>query len=279
MRFVTLQGPEGPVAAVEDSRGRRQIRAASGRPYRDVAELAADPAWREAALAASEAVDPGLPLLRPVLEPGAVVCVGLNYKKHIIEMGRQLPEVPTLFTKLPRALTDPGADIALPQASKMVDYEGELCVVIGQGGRNLPRESAMEAVFGLTLCNDTSMRDFQRRSLQFFAGKTWERASPVGPVVVTIDELGGLDGLAAREISTRVNGQERQRAPISELLFDVPTLVSDLSQMVTLRPGDLIATGTPAGVGDAMKPPVYLQPGDVVEISLDGIGTLRSRFV
>jgi acylpyruvate hydrolase len=130
-------------------------------------------------------------------------------------------------------------------------------------------------VAGLTLLNDVSMRDYQRRSLQWFAGKSWERATPVGPVVVTLDEL---PNLGEREIVTRVNGVERQRAPIGDLLFDIPTLIADLSKIITLRPGDLIATGTPDGVGHGMKPPSYLQSGDEVVVSLDGIGELRSRF-
>ena len=275
MRIVTVSGPEGPLAAVEDSRGRRAIKNSNGRSFRDAGELVADANWQRAVDAASDSVSSLLPLLRPILEPGAIVCVGLNYRKHVLEMGRQLPEVPTLFTKLPRALTDPEAVIALPAASNAVDYEGELTIVIGKGGRDISRENAHEAVFGLTLMNDVSMRDFQKRSLQWFAGKSWERATPVGPAIVTLDELGDL---GSREIVTRVNGSERQRAPISDMIFDIAALVSDLSRVVTLRPGDLIATGTPGGVGDAMKPPSYLQPGDVVEISVDGIGVLRNRF-
>jgi acylpyruvate hydrolase len=206
---------------------------------------------------------------------GAIVCVGLNYRKHVLEMGRELPTVPTYFAKLARALTDPDTPIPVPVHSSRVDYECELAVVIGGGGRDIPADRAWDAVAGLTLLNDVSMRDFQRRSIQFFAGKTWEASTPVGPAVVTVDELTDLGN---REITTHVNGEERQRAPISDLIFDVPTLVSDLSKIVTLQPGDLIATGTPGGVGDAMKPPSYLKPGDVVEIALDGIGVLRSSF-
>lgn len=275
MRLVTLESPEGPVVAIERNDGRYVVNNGSGRPVRDVGELLRDSNWRAAAERATVKAQANWRVMRPILEPGATVCVGLNYKKHVLEMGRQLPTVPTLFSKLPRALTDPEATITLPAASMMMDYEGELVIVIGKGGRNIPMDKAWEAVAGFTLLNDVTARDFQKRSLQWFAGKSWERSTPVGPAFVTVDEL---TNFGDREISTRVNGEERQRSPISDLIFDVPTLVSDLSQVITLQPGDMIATGTPGGVGDAMKPPSYLKPGDVVEISFDGIGTLRNRF-
>lgn len=275
MRLVTLEGPDGPVAAIEKNGNRYIIKNRAGQTYRDVGELLGDKTWRAQAERASEPADRSWRLLRPILEPGATVCVGLNYRKHVLEMGRQLPTVPTLFSKLPRALTDPETTIPLPSQSNMMDYEGELVIVIGEGGRNIPYAEAWDAVAGFTLLNDVTARDFQKRSLQWFAGKSWERSTPVGPALVTADEL---TNFTEREISTRVNGEERQRSPMSDLIFDVPTLVSDLSQVITLQPGDMIASGTPGGVGDAMKPPSYLQPGDVVEISFDGIGTLRNRF-
>ncbi len=276
MRLVTLLGSEGTLAAVERPEGRFIIKGLNGHLFRDVGDLlrrAAD--WRESARQAKYPAPLAWPVLRPVLEPGAIVCVGLNYRKHVLEMGRQLPTVPTLFSKLPRALADPEMTIALPADSQSVDYEGEMTVVIGSGGRNIEPAKAWDAVAGITLLNDVSMRDFQKRSLQWFAGKSWEGCTPVGPAVVTLDELTEFEN---REIVTRVNGEQRQRAPMSDLIFDVPTLIADLSRVVTLRPGDLIATGTPGGVGDAMKPPDYLKSGDVVEISFDGIGVLKNTF-
>ncbi len=212
-------------------------------------------------------------LRRPVLEPGAVVCVGLNYRTHILEMGRELPTSPTLFGKLPRALTDPYADVVMPAISDKIDYEAELAVVIGKAGRNVDPAAAWEHVAGLTVLNDVTARDFQRRSVQWFAGKTFQASTPVGPVVVTPDELGDLDGL---EISLSVNGEEHQRSQLGELVFDVPALVADLSRLVELAPGDLIATGTPGGVGDASGR--FLADGDVVEVAIDGIGSLRNTF-
>lgn len=263
------------MVTVERPTGRFVVADANGRPIRDVGELLRHKDWQGLAERASVAAAPTWKVLRPILEPGATVCVGLNYRKHVLEMGRQLPTVPTLFSKLPRALTDPDVTISLPAASTMMDYEGELTIVIGAGGRDIPLERGWDAVAGFTLLNDVTARDFQKRSLQWFAGKSWERSTPVGPAFVTVDEL---TDFGDREIVTKVNGEERQRSPMSDLIFDVPTLVSDLSQVITLQPGDMIATGTPGGVGDAMKPPSYLKSGDVVEISFDGIGTLRNKF-
>jgi acylpyruvate hydrolase len=276
MRLITLLGSEGTVAAVERPDGRFIVKGVNGHLFRDVGDLlrrAVD--WRESAKQANDPAPSTWPRLRPVLEPGAIVCVGLNYRKHVLEMGRQLPEVPTLFSKLPRALAHPDTTITLPAASQSVDYEGEMTIVIGSGGRDIMPAKAWDAVAGITLLNDVSMRDFQKRSLQWFAGKSWEGCTPVGPAVVTLDELTGFE---KREIVTLVNGEERQRAPMSDLIFDVPTLIADLSRVITLRPGDLIATGTPGGVGDAMKPPSYLKSGDSVEISFEGVGVLKNTF-
>lgn len=277
MRLVTVQTSSGTVAAIETSSGRRAIKDSAGHNYRCVGELLGkDKNWRKTAESASENLPANLPLTRPILFPGAIVCVGLNYRSHIMEMGRPLPEVPTLFSKNVRALTDPEAKIVLPAASQMVDYEAELVIVIGAGGRDIPKDKALDAIAGYTLMNDVSMRDFQKRSLQWFAGKSWEKCTPIGPAVVTPDEL---PDFGKCEIMGRVNGQQRQRSPMSDLLFDVPTLVADLSKVFTLHPGDIIATGTCGGVGDAMKPPSYLQNGDVVEVEMKGIGILRNTFV
>ncbi|GAB4315654.1 MAG: fumarylacetoacetate hydrolase family protein [Candidatus Zixiibacteriota bacterium] len=276
MRLVTLKSPNGPIAAVERDGQRFIITDTSGQPYRDIGDLLQrESDWQSVAEKAGEAASADWPLLRPVLDPGVVVCVGLNYRKHILEMGRELPSVPTYFGKFSRSLTDPEAIVPLPKASDMVDYEGELCVVIGAGGRDISEDRAWDAVAGLTLLNDVSMRDFQKRSIQFLAGKMWERSTPVGPAMVTADEFSDF---AKAEVITKVNGEQRQRAPMSDLVFGVPQLIADMSQIITLRPGDLIATGTPGGVGTAMKPPSYLKPGDVVEISMDPIGVLRNRF-
>jgi acylpyruvate hydrolase len=188
-------------------------------------------------------------------------------------MGRELPTHPTLFSKLPRALTDPYADIELPCASPQMDYEGELAVVIGVGGRDIDPRAAWDHVFGLTVANDVTARDFQRRTIQWFAGKTFQRSTPVGPWIVTADDAGPLDAL---ELTVTVNGELRQRASLGDLVFDVPALVADLSRIVALEPGDLILTGTPGGVGE--KAGRFLGDGDVVEVAVDQVGVLRNRF-
>jgi acylpyruvate hydrolase len=241
--------------------------------YRDVGELLAD---GERGLEQARVAEGDMvlgELCAPVLQPGAVFCVGLNYATHITEMGRDLPSSPTLFSKLSRSLTGPVGGVALPQASHEVDYEAELVVVIGRAGRDIAPADAADHIAGYTLMNDVSMRDWQNRTLQWFAGKNFERSTPVGPVIVTPDEL----DLASAEIVCLVNGEERQRAPLADLVFDPVALVADISRMTTLQPGDLIATGTPGGVGHASKR--YLSDGDVVEVTVDAIGTLRTTFV
>lgn len=277
MRLVTLAQGEGTTAAVLGDGGASPVGDGS---FSDVGKLLE--AGEEGLEAAQESLTRGNfsayepeALCRPILSPGAIVCVGLNYKTHILEMGRELPEHPTLFAKIPRALTDPFAEVSLPEGSDRMDYEGELAVIIGKGGRNIPEDEAWEAVAGLTILNDVTMRDYQRRTIQWFAGKTWEASTPVGPAVVTLDELDYPDGM---EITVTVNGEERQRAPISDLVFNVPDLVSDLSRIFTLQPGDVIATGTPGGVGQAMEPERFLSDGDVVEVMISGIGSIRNRF-
>ncbi|MFN2628395.1 MAG: fumarylacetoacetate hydrolase family protein [Gaiellaceae bacterium] len=278
MRLATIKVDGGSAAVVLDDGAAAVIRDEQGRPaYADVGALLRDMEGHERAeqtLRGEFALDERR-LLRPVLEPGAIVCVGLNYGPHIIEMGRELPAKPTYFAKLARALTDPSSEVELPAGCDRVDYEGELVVVIGAGGRDIPAEEAWAAVAGFTLMNDVSMRDFQYRTLQWFAGKSWEAATPVGPALVSVDEIGALD---EHELRVSVNGEQRQRARLGDLVFDVPTLIADLSRIVTLRPGDLIATGTPGGVGDGMDPPSYLGDGDVVEVEIDGIGALSTTF-
>lgn len=273
MRLASIRTADGVRAAVL-----RQDGAVILDGYKDVGALlrdgdagmrVADAAQREGKAQAFQQQD----LRRPVKRPGAIVCVGHNYRAHILEMGRELPTDPTLFSKLPRALTDPFAEIELSAISEQMDYEGELAIVIGAGGRDVTRDAAWAHVAGLTVLNDVTARDLQRRTPQWFAGKTLQSSTPMGPWVVTPEELGDISRL---ELALTVNGQERQRAALGDLVFDVPTLIADLSRIVELEPGDVIATGTPGGVGAPTGS--FLRDGDVVEVSIDGIGSISNAF-
>lgn len=208
--------------------------------------------------------------LAPVITaPGKIVCVGLNYGNHIREMGRELPEFPTLFTKYPEALIGPRDAIQLPPESSMIDWEGELGVVVGRTVRRVSEQQAADAIAGYTVVNDVTMRDWQYRTPMWFQGKAWENSTPIGPVLVTPDELP-----ADAVLTTRVDGEEVQRTPIADLVFSPAALVSYISTIVTLNPGDIIATGTPGGVGHARTPARYLTPGQTLTTAIDGIGEL-----
>jgi acylpyruvate hydrolase len=211
-----------------------------------------------------------------VTQPEKIVCVGVNYADHISEMGREAPSAPTYFAKYSRALIGPRDQITLPPASVSthIDWECELVVVIGSEVRNASRAEAQAAIGGFTILNDVSVRDWQRRTSQFLAGKTFEGMTPLGPVVVTADELGDGSGLA---ITTTVDGVIKQQSNTSELVFDAPAIVADLSTVMTLVPGDVIATGTPGGVGAARTPPEWLQDGSLVVCAIEGIGELRNQ--
>ncbi len=212
-----------------------------------------------------------------------VFCVGRNYVDHIKEgfatTGKEmrLPEVPQFFTKATGAVNAPDGDVRLdPRLTSLLDYEVELAVVIGRGGRDIPAASAFEHVFGYTVANDFTARDLQRRHEQWFKGKSLDTTCPLGPCIVDRAEIGDPGTL---ELSLTVNGDERQRARAAQMIFDIPTIIASLSAGLTLEPGDIIATGTPSGVGFAMKPPRSLKEGDLVVSKIDRIGELRNRIV
>lgn len=209
--------------------------------------------------------------------PRKIFCVGLNYESHIREMGCDLPEYPTLFAKFALSLIGPNDDIALPKCSDQVDWEAELCVVIGSRIRDASnRNVAGEAIAGFTVMNDISIRDWQSRTKQWLSGKTFESSTPVGPMIVTPDEV---DWAADLEVRCAVNQAVMQSARTSDLVFDPIDLVAYISQIITLEPGDLIATGTPGGVGAGRNPKVFLKPGDTVRTYIEGIGELINECV
>lgn len=211
-------------------------------------------------------------LLPPVPDPEKIICIGLNYRAHAEETQQEPPESPTIFGKFRNALAAPGATVALPAASEKVDYEAEVCVVVGRRLHEVGQEEALAGVAGYTLLNDLSARDLQLATPQWMAGKTFDGAAPCGPALVTADEVGD----EAIEFSLTLNGETMQASDTSDLIFSVPQLVAHLSTLMTLEPGDLISTGTPAGVGIARKPSVWLRPGDVIEISSPQLGLLRT---
>ncbi|MGF1661297.1 MAG: fumarylacetoacetate hydrolase family protein [Kineosporiaceae bacterium] len=248
----------------------------------DVGALLALPDWRTAAAGGGEhlAVGPDATSadLAPVVpRPAKVVCVGLNYAAHVAETGSRRPEHPMWFTKFAASLAGPRDDLPLPPESDRVDWEAELAVVIGAPGRRIPRERALDHVAGYAVLNDVSMRDWQRRTSQYLAGKAWDRCTPVGPWLTTADELPA--GAAGLRITCEVDGEVMQDSRTDDLVFDVATLVADLSTVVTLEPGDLVATGTPGGVGMGRTPPRFLAPGSLVRTSVEGIGTLENHCV
>jgi acylpyruvate hydrolase len=269
MRLATVRTASGPVAVRVDDGVAVEIDAP------DVGALLTDPDWKAiAARADGPAHDaPALDYAPLVPRPDKVVCVGLNYRNHILEMGHDLPEHPTLFAKYSSALVGAHDDIVLPRVSKQVDWEVELAVIIGAAARHVSPTAAVDAIAGYSVLNDVSVRDFQNRSLQWLQGKTFEHSTPLGPELVTLDEVGG-GGL---ELSCDVDGEEMQKSVTSELVFQPNELVSYLSDIFTLVPGDVIATGTPSGVGHARTPPRYLQDGSIVVSRIEGVGELRNR--
>lgn len=214
----------------------------------------------------------------PVIpKPEKVLCIGLNYRTHIAEMGRDLPSYPTVFTKFARALVGAHDEVVLPDESDQVDWEAELAVIIGTNVRRATRRQAQSAIAGYAVLNDVTMRDWQNHTSQWVPGKSWEASSPFGPYLVTADDPDAPG--AGTTLSCQVDGDRVQEASVMDLVFDPVALICYLSTFVTLVPGDVIATGTPAGVGHACEPPRYLQPGQTLVTHITGMGECRNRFV
>jgi acylpyruvate hydrolase len=213
----------------------------------------------------------------PIIGPGArIFCIGRNYVSHRDELANAPTPWPEVFLRLDSTVCGPEDDVGAPGVVEKLDYEGELAVVISRAGRHIPAAHALEHVLGFTIANDVSARDWQWRGGQWTSGKNFDGTLPVGPELVTVDELPNWSDVL---LETRLNGEVMQSARTSQFIFDLPTQIEFLSSWATLRPGDLICTGTPGGVGAARKPPRFLAPGDVVEVGIEGIGHIRNRIV
>jgi acylpyruvate hydrolase len=269
MRFVSFPTPEGPHAGL--LRDGRVFDA--GRPLLSLLQ--------EGVLEGLQPPDgPGMPveevtLLPPIDRPGKLICIGLNYRAHAEEQGIEPPAMPTFFAKFANALAAPGAVVRLPPWSNRVDYEAEVAFLIGSRCKDVPAGEAMAVVAGYTLLNDLSARDFQRKTPQWMPGKTFDGSAPCGPALVTPDEAGPPDAI---EIELLLNGEKMQASSTADLVHSIPDLVQYLSMLMTLEPGDLIATGTPGGVGSMRDPKVWLKPGDRVEVRSPQLGVLETTL-
>ena len=212
----------------------------------------------------------------PIPDPDKIICIGLNYADHADEAGLARTEVPVFFAKFRNSLTGPTSPIRLPRVSTEIDYEGELAVVIGAPCKDVSDRDALQYVAGYTIMNDVSARDLQMQTSQWIAGKALDTFAPMGPGIVPASEIANPQALT---LTTRVNGQVVQQASTATMIFSVATIIAFLSSLMTLEPGDIIATGTPAGVGFKRTPPLFLRDGDVVEVEIDGIGQLRNPVV
>ena len=273
MKLATIRTADGTRAVRVDGDTLVDLGAA------DLGEFLARDDWADAAASASGETyaASGVEFATLVPRPSKVVCVGLNYKTHITEMGRPLPDHPTLFTKFSDTLIGANDDILRPDESDEFDWEAELTVVIGKPVRRAKGAEAEAAIAGFTVMNDVTCRDWQFRTREWTQGKNWDSTTPVGPFLVTPDEVGGVRPALA--ITTTVDGQVMQSDNTGDLLFDPVALVEYVSTMIRLNPGDLIASGTPGGVGHARKPPVYLKAGQTVVCSIAGIGSLENTVV
>lgn len=241
-------------------------------------------AWISDALAAGLSALPvagrfaraAVKLLPVVPNPEKILCVGLNYATHVAETGREQKDHPAIFTRWADSLIADGEPLVRPPESVRFDYEGELAVIIGKGGRRIAPGDAWDHVAGYAPFNDGSVRDWQRHNIQFTPGKTWPGTGGFGPAMVVAADVADL---ASQRVQTRVNGEVVQDQPVSDMIWDIPTVIAYCSTFTELKPGDVIATGTPGGVGDKRKPPLYLKAGDTVEVSIGVIGTLSNPVV
>jgi 2-keto-4-pentenoate hydratase/2-oxohepta-3-ene-1,7-dioic acid hydratase in catechol pathway len=272
MRFVTFDSGQGPQAGVLAG---DRVGAITSPGEGDLGTVLRQGDLPDGPVSTSIPLE-DVRLLRPIAEPRKIVCIGLNYHDHAAEQGAEAPETPTIFAKYPNALADPGARVALPRYSRKVDYEAEVAFVVGDRCKDVPEEQALDHIAGYTLLNDLSARDQQFRTPQWMLGKIFDGAAPCGPALVTPDEAGPHDAI---EIALTLNGEEMQRGTTADLVHSIPALVAFLSAAMTLEPGDIVSTGTPAGVGSLRDPKVWLEPGDEVVITSPQLGRLATTLV
>jgi 2-keto-4-pentenoate hydratase/2-oxohepta-3-ene-1,7-dioic acid hydratase in catechol pathway len=269
MRLATILTPAGPTAALFQDGGYVELpgQTVRGLLTRASFDVKTGPTHK------ADAVK----LLPPIPDPPKILCIGLNYRDHAAESGAAIPREPVVFCKFSTALIGQGESIVVPAVSQKVDFEAELVLVIGKGGRYIPRSEALRHLAGCTVGHDVSARDWQHKDgNQWLLGKTFDTFAPVGPHLVTMDEVGDPHELGIR---LRINGETMQDSRTSQLIFRADELIEYISKVVTLQVGDLIFTGTPPGVGAARKPPVWLKGGDVVEVEIDRLGVLRNPVV
>lgn len=280
MKFASFRARGVPGYGLVTAEGLRPVPATFAARFPDLCAALAAGVLAEAAEAAQRnprLPDPGEVILEPVIpNPGKILCVGVNYLEHIKEMGREPPDYPVIFVRFPDSLVGHGCDIVKTKVSKEYDFEGELAFVIGRRAHHVDRSRALAHVAGYSCFMDGSVRDYQRQTSQFTAGKNFPASGSFGPHLVTADEIADP---AALELTTRLNGTVMQQAPVRDLCFGVEDLVAYASTFTRLEPGDVISTGTPSGVGFARKPPVWLNPGDRLEVEISRIGVLANSVV
>ena len=282
MRFAAFKvGPRVGLAVVQPEGGLKGLYSDHPNYPGDLATLiAAGPAALRAAhetLMAGSSIDAEARLRPPLPRPGKIICVGLNYRDQSAESGFKQPDYPTLFARFSTGFIGHDEPMVRPKASIELDYEGELVAVIGKGGRHISNDAALDHVAGYSIFNDGSIRDYQFKSPQWTVGKNFDGTGGFGPCFVTSDEL--PPGCRGLKLETRLNGETVQSASIDDMVFDVATLVSTISEAMTLEAGDIIVTGTPSGVGLARKPPLYMKAGDIVEVEIEQIGILRNPVI
>lgn len=282
MRLITFSSDDGPRAGVVTDDGILDAWEVLDHPTRSsLRELIAEDrlgelAERVAAGTPAKPLEAGsVSVLAPIPDPDKIICIGLNYKAHAEETGKDLPKEPIIFGKYRNALTADGQTVTLPAASAKVDYEAEVAVVIGRRAKEVSVDDALDHVAGYTLMNDLSARDLQGLTSQWMAGKVFDGAAPCGPAIVTPDEAGPHDGIA---ISITLNGEQMQNSNTSDLIFSIPVLISRISEWMTLEPGDIISTGTPSGVGMGRKPRIWLQDGDALTVASPQLGELHTEI-